>query len=254
MDPYSLENLTQHVNDKISGIKKIIELRTIGKDPDRRNILQKIGQDILSINSLLNQFEKHIIQQKEMIQSLKELEEFFKEDVKEAKHLKENIPPHMPRKATATESGQAMKPNKDKEDKQASAEEPLKKPSKKLIKEMEYVTTEEFDNIPQYMKGRLSYDQLNSVIKEINKAVTCKYQILFRPLKSVSNVHRKLYQRFKDEETKDTKGQFFIVDADIKEFTQMNADKRFQSMMNMLRHTQRLRESRGGGILRYILL
>ncbi|MGH0127142.1 UNVERIFIED_CONTAM: hypothetical protein FKN15_055982 [Acipenser sinensis] len=103
------------------------------------------------------------------------------------------------------------------------------------------------------MKGRFTYDQINNVIQDINKAVVCKYKILKQSLKSMNNATRKLYQRFKDEECKETKGQYFIVDADIKEFTQMKVEKKFHVMLNMLRHCQRLREVRGGGIIRYML-
>lgn len=58
------------------------------------------------------------------------------------------------------------------------------------------------------MKGRVTYDQLNSAVKSINLAVTGKYKILQQPVKSMSNAARKLHQRFKDQETKDTKGTF----------------------------------------------
>lgn len=57
------------------------------------------------------------------------------------------------------------------------------------------------------MKSRLTYCQINDVIKEINKAVIGKYKILHQPKKSMSSVARNLYHRFMDEETKDTKGK-----------------------------------------------
>lgn len=49
-------------------------------------------------------------------------------------------------------------------------------------------------------------------------------------------------------------GQCFVVEEDIREFTQTKVDKRFQGILNMLRHCQRLRELRGGGLTRYMLL
>lgn len=63
----------------------------------------------------------------------------------------------------------------------------------------------------RYMKGRVTYDQLNSAVKSINVAVTEKYKILQQPVKSLSNAARKLHQRFKDQETKDTKGTLLII-------------------------------------------
>lgn len=58
----------------------------------------------------------------------------------------------------------------------------------------------------RYMKGRVSYDQLNAAVQSINTAVTAKYKILQQSAKTLNNNTRKLYQRFKDQETKDTKG------------------------------------------------
>uniref|UniRef100_A0AAZ3RD54 SKA complex subunit 1 n=1 Tax=Oncorhynchus tshawytscha TaxID=74940 RepID=A0AAZ3RD54_ONCTS len=82
------------------------------------------------------------------------------------------------------------------------------------------------------MKGCVTYDQLNASVA-----------ILHLPVKTLNNATHKLHQRFKED---DTKGLFFIEEVDIKEFTWMTVDKRFQGILNMLRHGQRLREQRGG--------
>uniref|UniRef100_A0A8C5TVQ6 SKA complex subunit 1 n=1 Tax=Malurus cyaneus samueli TaxID=2593467 RepID=A0A8C5TVQ6_9PASS len=103
------------------------------------------------------------------------------------------------------------------------------------------------------MKGRLTYDQINAVVQEINKAVVGKYKIMYQPLKSMSVPARNLYHRFMEEENKDTRGVFFIVEADIKEFTQLKLDKRFHSILNILRHCQRLREVRSSKLIRYVI-
>ncbi|KFO92794.1 Spindle and kinetochore-associated protein 1, partial [Buceros rhinoceros silvestris] len=131
------------------------------------------------------------------------------------------------------------------------AKKPAKEP--RPIKEAALITAEEFESVPAYMKGRLTYDQINAVVQEMNKAVEGKYKILHQPLKSMNTTVRKLYHRFLEEETKDTKGEFFIVDADIKEFTQLKVDKRFHSILNILRHCQRVREVRGSRLVRYVI-
>uniref|UniRef100_A0A8D0LBY7 SKA complex subunit 1 n=1 Tax=Sphenodon punctatus TaxID=8508 RepID=A0A8D0LBY7_SPHPU len=103
------------------------------------------------------------------------------------------------------------------------------------------------------MRGRLTYQQINGVIEEINKAVVSKYKILRQPMKSMNNANRNLCHRFQEEETKDTKGNFFIVEADIKEFTQLKVDKRFHSILSILRNCQRVREARGARLVRYVI-
>uniref|UniRef100_A0AAQ4P9L1 SKA complex subunit 1 n=1 Tax=Gasterosteus aculeatus aculeatus TaxID=481459 RepID=A0AAQ4P9L1_GASAC len=132
--------------------------------------------------------------------------------------------------------------------------ENAKKTTKSFVREMEVITMQEFESIPQYMKGRVPYDQLNAAVQSLNAAVSAKYKILHQSAKSLNNQTRKQRQRFKDQETKETKGHFFVVEDDIREFTRMKADKRFQGILNMLRHSQRLRELRGGGVVRYVLV
>ncbi|NXS10595.1 SKA1 protein, partial [Neodrepanis coruscans] len=140
---------------------------------------------------------------------------------------------------------------------QTSAVEPeaAKKSAKErtVIKETALITAEEFAGVPAYMKGRLTYGQVNAFVQEMNKAVLGKYKILHQPLKSMSSTVRNLYHRFIEEETKDTKGEFFIVEADFKEFTQLKLDKRFHSILSILRHCQRVREVRGSRLIRYII-
>ncbi|NWU34045.1 SKA1 protein, partial [Hylia prasina] len=127
------------------------------------------------------------------------------------------------------------------------------KPETKVIKEAALITTEEFQSLPMYLKGRITHDQINAVVQHLNKAVVDKYKIMYQPLKSMSVTVRNLYSRFMDEETKDTKGVFFIVEADIKQFTQLKLDKRFHRILSILRHCQRLREIRTSGLIRYAI-
>ncbi|XP_048876491.1 spindle and kinetochore-associated protein 1 [Brienomyrus brachyistius] len=249
-----LEDLTRHINDKISSIRRVLELRSLAQDADKRKILLKVGQDVLEINGLLDQLEKHIGQQRYMLACLKELEEFFLEDVRDGSHLKDNTPAYMPRKSQPVINGLAPAQSKTSEVQVAPEKDQPRKNTHNPTREMEYITVQEFDSIPPYMRGRVMHGQLNAVVQGINAAVTGKYSILQQSAKTLSSASRKLHQRFKDEETKDTKGHFFVVEADIKEFTQLKVDKRFQGMLNMLRHCQRLRELRGGGLTRYVLL
>ncbi|XP_071282079.1 SKA complex subunit 1 [Agelaius tricolor] len=248
----SLEDLCLHINMKISNIKKCLLLRDIGKDDSRKPVLNKIQNEVILVHDLLNKMENEVKQQEKLKDSLKEMQKAAERDQKEAQHLLEHIPRYLPEPQsrfyvvpTVKHKGQtkAVEPN------------PEKKPAKekKVIKEAALITTEEFESVPAYLKGRITYDQINAVVQEINKAVVGKYKILYQPLKSMSAPVRNLYHRFIEEETKDTKGAFFIVADDIKAFTQLKLDKRFHSILSILRHCQRVREIRGSGLIRYVI-
>ncbi|XP_058895802.1 spindle and kinetochore-associated protein 1 [Kogia breviceps] len=249
-----LEQLCSHINEKIGNIKKTLSLRNCGQEPTLKTILNKIGDEIIVVNELLNKLELEIQYQEQTNSSLKELFECLEEDYKDVEHLKENIPPHLPQ-VTVTQNfvnGSDLDPEEPVKVEKAA---PTKKSSKeqKNVKEMPFITSDEFNGIPAYMKSRLTYCQINDVIKEINKVVVSKYKILHQPKKSMSSVARNLYHRFIDEETKETKGHYFVVEADIKEFTALKVDKRFHVILNILRHCRRLSEVRGGGLTRYVI-
>ncbi|XP_044287424.1 spindle and kinetochore-associated protein 1 [Varanus komodoensis] len=252
MASMDLNGLSCHINTKISIIKKSLQLRKMDKDPSLKTVLGKIAHEMYLLNDLLNQLELECHRQEGQQNQLKELQESIERDYNEIQHLEENIPIHLPKAIPNSSVDLTLK--KEEQGKEAEAPR-ARKPAKeaKCIKEAPFLTAEEFESVPAYMRGRLTYSQVNAVIQEINKAVTSKYKIMRQPTKSMTAAVRNLYFRFQEEETKDTKGEFFIVEADIEEFTQLKADKRFHSILTILRHCQRVREIRGSRLVRYAI-
>lgn len=228
-----------------------MHLRAIGNDPEKQKIFRKIAEEVSGMTRLLDQFEKCVAEERDSLKQLEELNDLIEEDLQNAVHMAENIPSHVPvpTPVVKEEVIPFPKDNEQPQKDQAAAKKP-----RKQIKEMEFITVQEFDTIPPYMKGRVTYDQVNSAVRSINKAVTEKYKIFQQPLRTLNNVSRKLYDRFKENETGDTKGHFFVVEADLREFAQVTVDKRFLNLLSMLRHCQRLKELRGGGLTRYQLI
>nr|XP_020441358.1 spindle and kinetochore-associated protein 1 [Monopterus albus]XP_020441359.1 spindle and kinetochore-associated protein 1 [Monopterus albus]XP_020441360.1 spindle and kinetochore-associated protein 1 [Monopterus albus]XP_020441361.1 spindle and kinetochore-associated protein 1 [Monopterus albus]XP_020441362.1 spindle and kinetochore-associated protein 1 [Monopterus albus] len=246
-----MEDISHHIHDKIASLKCILDLSVVELP---KNKIKRLGQEMFALERLLEEFEKCVDQQEEQLKHMKDLEKLFQKDQKDVQHMKDNIPAHMPRKKAPANGNEPAVNQKEAADVQPAQQEHGKKSSKGYIREMAVIIMSEFESIPQYMKGRVSYDQLNAAVHNINTAVTAKYKILQQSVKILNSHSRKLHQRFKEQETKETKGQYFVVDDDIREFTQMKVDKRFQGILNMLRHCQRLRELRGGGLTRYMLL
>ncbi|XP_077938081.1 SKA complex subunit 1-like [Gasterosteus aculeatus] len=242
-----LEDISLHIQERISSVYRTLELSGV-ELPQRK----KLGQEFVALEKLLEEFEKCVGRQRERLKQLKELEESFQKNLQDVQHIKENVPVHMPKKKCPANGGEPVATQNN--DVQPVLSENAKKTTKSFVREMEVITMQEFESIPQYMKGRVSYDQLNAAVQSLNAAVSAKYKILHQSAKSLNNQTRKQRQRFKDQETKETKGHFFVVEDDIREFTRMKADKRFQGILNMLRHSQRLRELRGGGVVRYVLV
>ncbi|NXQ67852.1 SKA1 protein, partial [Quiscalus mexicanus] len=209
----SLEDLCLHINMKISNIKKCLLLRDIGKDDSRKPVLHKIQNEVILVHDLLNKMENEVKQQEKLKDSLKEMQKAAERDQKEAQHLLEHIPRYLPepqsRAVLKSAEGYDLKQRQTKAVEPNTEKKPAKE--KKAIKEAALITTEEFESVPAYLKGRITYDQINAVVQEINKAVVGKYKILYQPLKSMSAPVRNLYHRFIEEETKDTKGILFFL-------------------------------------------
>ncbi|XP_043402738.1 spindle and kinetochore-associated protein 1 isoform X2 [Chelonia mydas] len=200
-----LEDLCSHINTKISTIKKTLQLRNMGQEPSLKSVLSKIGHEMFLLSGLLNKMEIEVEHQEKLKNSLKEMQESIERDYNEAQHLRENIPPHLPKAIPKCTVGLTVK---SEEQSKVAEPECVKKPAKepKFIKEAPLITAQEFEGVPAYMRGRLTYDQINGVVQDLNKAVVSKYKILHQPMKSMSSAVRNLYHRFLEEETKDTKG------------------------------------------------
>ncbi|XP_065814393.1 spindle and kinetochore-associated protein 1 [Labrus bergylta] len=241
-----LEEISGHVHDRISSLRHLLDLSLVALP---QNKMKKLGQELFALQTLLEEFDKCVDNQRARLNDLKELEESFQKDLEDVGHMKDNVPAHMPKREAPTQGGESVMKQSE-----TLQQEHVKKSSRSFIREMDFITVSEFDSIPQYMRGRVSYEQLNAAVQSINTSVTAKYKILHQSVKSLNNHSRKLQQRFKEQESKDTRGHFFVVEDDFREFTQVKMDKRFQGILSMLRHCQRLKELRGGGLTRYLLL
>ncbi|KAK6305390.1 hypothetical protein J4Q44_G00241700 [Coregonus suidteri] len=78
-----------------------------------------------------------------------ELEECFLKDVKDGKHLRDNMPTHMSRKAQPAVYGSGPVSQSGPVDVQPAQQEHPRKTSKNQIREMEFITCPEFKTIPQ---------------------------------------------------------------------------------------------------------
>ncbi|XP_029379672.1 SKA complex subunit 1 [Echeneis naucrates] len=245
-----LEDLSLHVHNQVSSLRRMLDL-SAAELP--HNKINKLGQELFVLETLLEQLDHCVEQQRRQLEHLKEVEHLLQKDAKDIHHMKDNIPTHMPRRKDPAQ-GLEIVVDSEAADVQLIQPETVRRTNRSHTREVEVITRQEFDGIPQYMKGRVTYEQMNVAVQSINTSVKAKYKILNQSLKTLSNHGRKLQQRFKEQETGDTKGQFFVVEDDIREFTQTKVDKRFQGILNMLRHCKRLRELRGGGLTRYVLL
>ena len=56
------------------------------------------------------------------------------------------------------------------------------------------------------MKGRLTYDKVNSVIEKLDKVYVEKYKIRRHKKSSLNDLNKKRFEGYRLQETEDTKG------------------------------------------------
>ncbi len=90
--------------------------------------------------------------------------------------------------------------------------------SKKAIKfdRMTYVTVDELEDTPKYVKGRITLEKVNKAIDEFHSLLAVKYKILSTPMSKLSAELTQQYKAYKDQEIKDSKGLFFLMESDLK--------------------------------------
>ena len=108
-----------------------------------------------------------------------------------------------------------------------------------------YVKEDELASAPQYMRSRLGVEKLNSAVGEIQRMLNEKYALLSTPpsqLRALSEAGRKQHASYKEAESEQTKGLFFLSEADLKTSHQLKQDATGKNILAVLRHVGRLRE------------
>lgn len=272
MESDSLMALMNHFCEKLDGIRFMVDLKTNKKmcEDDEDEItcqehIEDLAEEIDGLSGTLKDIKSALKYRQTKVNELKALTETI--DVGCLQHMVDNLPTHLPKPVKPDPPQQ----NKCCEDeitaapvrRTSSSEDKENNPKKRgpsrgrrpaknvYIPTLVYITVEEFEGVPKYMKGRMNYSQVNTAIDELNKAFSEKYKVLGMKRTTLNDLNKKRYERYKEQESKDTKGEHFIVDGDIKEFTNFKMDSVGRSVLTILRHVGRIKEIRGGKLTRY---
>ena len=120
--------------------------------------------------------------------------------------------------------------------------------------EILFLTIDEFEKVPKYLKGRVTYEKINSFIEVFNRVLSCKYAIFKKKKSALKKKDADLWNEYHKQELMETKGLYFCVANDFKMLLGSTVDKISLNMLTILRHCGRIREIRTGGIVRYIAL
>ena len=99
--------------------------------------------------------------------------------------------------------------------------------------------------------GPLSLEKLNNAVQEVQMMLNDKYALLSTPssqLRALSERDRKQHGAYKELQTDQTKGLFFLSELDLKNSMLLKqGDATGKNILAVLRHVGRLREFKHGG-------
>ncbi|RUS76577.1 hypothetical protein EGW08_015655 [Elysia chlorotica] len=166
------------------------------------------------------------------------------------RYVMDNVPSKLPQQQQKAAPAQQVRQE------QEQRPEPVKAASQPQVQVtgcqyLDFLTVDEFKSIPKYMKGRLTYDKVNSIIEKLDKVYVEKYKIRRLKKSSLNDMNKKRYEAYRLQETDDTKGVPFVVEQDINEFSSLKMDSILRNILTILRHCGLIYEIRGGGFTRF---
>uniref|UniRef100_A0A0B6ZGH2 SKA complex subunit 1 n=2 Tax=Arion vulgaris TaxID=1028688 RepID=A0A0B6ZGH2_9EUPU len=252
MNTNSIEDLTQHFLRKLSILKNAVILSNATADQSFLDVKYSLAELLDRVKLLLRSMRRDVDIAKEQLQGYEDMKIKYCDFIQHLQFAITNIPLKLATKKCL--HGQLI-PQVIATD-QCRMDYHLKSNVHQTTRScnyLDFLTVYEFEAIPKYMKGRLTYEKMNTIIEQLDKVFSEKYQVLKQKTASLSDVNRKRVELFRVQENKDTEGIPFVTEKDITDLSSMKVDNSVRNMMTILRHCNILQEIRGGGYVRFAI-
>lgn len=111
------------------------------------------------------------------------------------------------------------------------------------------------------MRGRLTLEKINAGVTFINRTLRERYIFLKQNPAKLNGEARQRWYAMRETETEETTGRWYVTETDLKNALAGNAsnsgfklDSTGRAVLAILRHLGRIKEVRGGGVIRYVYL
>ncbi|XP_018022486.1 spindle and kinetochore-associated protein 1-like [Hyalella azteca] len=254
----SVIELQEGFKNKISTINVCVGLLSADDDEHQR-LLRSVKQELYSITQNISALRSSVAEGRENLQRMKQLLVVVRSYNAQLNHMRQHLPAHLPPAAGQQER---PKPSLPSVTNAAASNEIIQSALVISAKDGEsvsscpaqfaYITVEEFDEVPKYIKGRLQYGQINQMVDQMNKALAAKYALLRRPRSKLSVSEMKLVSALRSQSNEQTKGRVFVCCDDLKRWSDVKMDSTHRSMLTVLRTARKCQEIRGpASLIRY---
>ncbi|GBN05896.1 Spindle and kinetochore-associated protein 1 [Araneus ventricosus] len=243
---FSIEEIDREFSKKISLVRDCLELADM--DVVGANSFKSLNAEIRDLRFQFKELRDLIKSGNEKVVELQNLVKRLEKLKKRLDHMEENFPavfkPSVVQKEVNGHAKVACVKN-----------QPAVTKNNRSIEKMQFVTIQEFENVPKYMKGRFKYEQVNKFVEEFNNALEGKYKLLLMSRKELKPAQLKEWQKLKAQENAETKSLYFCTSDDLRDYGNIKLDKASLNIMTILRHCGKVREIRGPGpIIRYTVV
>uniref|UniRef100_A0A183GAF6 SKA complex subunit 1 n=1 Tax=Heligmosomoides polygyrus TaxID=6339 RepID=A0A183GAF6_HELPZ len=104
------------------------------------------------------------------------------------------------------------------------------------------VTSEEFETIPKYMRGRMTISELNEIVSKFDEFLSFKRRMLNANFKKLTMKDKDQVSKWREEEPAAIAGQLFCQEADVKPQLKDRTRLLLRTALPCLRHVRRIKE------------
>ena len=218
--------------------------RLASDDPeDVQAVILQVNEERHLMKSKLDKLKEEIIMMSKVMRKAQKCCLTMKALVEVNSKARENVP----QQALKTISKSPEIPNIRMAEEVSRTKNNPPPPKACVVKNISFLTVDEFNKIPKYMKGRLSYELLTQAVKEFNDCVNMKYDFLSKDVNELTLIEKKKRAQLKSQMKPELKKSNFVTADDLKEYAMFKTESSRRSVFTVLRHFQRIKENRGPG-------
>jgi len=244
------EALVAHFTQKLSTLKHAVVLGSAVKDDEILTLADDLDTGLDSLMVDLKALRRHVQHQKTQLSQVENVKKDVTCFAERLQFAANNVPIKLSRRAI---SKKIETPDAVVAPQTSNSAIEVQQTVAHRCTYLDFITVDEFNAVPKYMKGRMSYDKINTVIEKLDHVYVEKYKILRQKKSKLNDINRKRYEVYKLQESKDTTGVEFIVERDITDFSSLKMDSSMRSIMTILRHVNLIYEIRGEGHVRFAI-
>ncbi|CAB4436520.1 unnamed protein product [Rhizophagus irregularis] len=268
-----METMMKEFNDRIRELKNCMLFRTEGTCEEMDELLRELRDSLSEIETRVSQMLKFLGEEKAAIERTDEIRAKLQSQHDHLEWISQHLPKHLPgNNEYPTFDRTNVYPSNSKLQEQDTLQEidlsyieenPFYVPQKPtndtfIALGLSYVTVTEFERVPKYIhNNRISRDKVNEAIDDFNKVVREKYTILKSQQSSLSHIMKQKYWEYIEADNEETRGKDFITENDLKTTNQkinFKMDANGRAIISILRHCGKIKEIRGGGQVRYVII